>query len=107
MVRPYSSNSILVIVLRFTSSSGSTDAGAYGDAYDKAMKEWKKSKSCSLSEVGYHKYFAIASSSIGNETEFEVKEDATKADIKRAFAKTLKGKKMNKRILGEFIELVA
>ena len=82
-------------------------AGAYGDAYDKAMKEWKKSKSCSLSEVGYHKYFAIASSSIGNETEFEVKEDATKADIKRAFAKTLKGKKMNKRILGEFIELVA
>ena len=71
------------------------------------MREWKKSKSCSLSEVGYHKYFAIASSSIGNETEFEVKEDATKADIKRAFAKTLKGKKMNKRILGEFIELVA
>ena len=81
--------------------------GAFGDAYDKAMKEWKKSKSCSLAEVGYHKYFAIATSSIGNDTEFEVKEDATKADIKRAFAKTLKGKKMNKRILGEFIELVA
>ena len=31
----------------------------------------------------------------------------TKADIKKAFAKTLKGKKMNKKILSEFIELVA
>jgi hypothetical protein len=44
---------------------------------------------------------------LSNDTEFEVKEDASKADIKRAFAKTLKGKKMNKKILSEFIELVA
>ena len=36
-----------------------------------------------------------------------VKEDATKAEIKRAFGKSLKGKKMNKKILSEFIELVA
>ena len=33
--------------------------------------------------------------------------DATKAQIKRAFNKSLKNKKMNKKILGEFIELVA
>ena len=39
--------------------------------------------------------------------EEEVKEDATKAEIKRAFGKSLKGKKMNKKILSEFIELVA
>ena len=39
--------------------------------------------------------------------EFTVKEDATKADIKRAFAKSLKVKKLNKRVLSEFIELVA
>jgi len=44
---------------------------------------------------------------LNNDTEFEVKDDASKADIKRAFAKTLKGKKMNKKILSEFIELVA
>ena len=37
----------------------------------------------------------------------DVKEDATKAEIKRAFGKSLKGKKMNKKILSEFIELVA
>ena len=42
-----------------------------------------------------------------SEYEFEVDEDATKAQIKRAFTKSLKSKKMNKRILGEFMELVA
>ena len=39
--------------------------------------------------------------------DFEVQDDATKAQIKRAFFKSLKNKKMNKKILGEFIELVA
>ena len=82
-------------------------AGAYGDAFDKATKQWKKTKTCSISDVGYHKYFAIASSAMGNETEFEVEDDATKAQIRRAFSKSLTGKKMNKKILGEFIELVA
>ena len=32
--------------------------------------------------------------------------DATKGQIKQAFVKSLKGKKMNKKILSEFIELV-
>jgi hypothetical protein len=36
-----------------------------------------------------------------------VKEDATKTQIKSAFVKSLKSKKMNKKILGEFVELVA
>ena len=34
-------------------------------------------------------------------------EDATKSQIKSAFVKSLKSKKMNKKILGEFVELVA
>jgi hypothetical protein len=49
----------------------------------------------------------MASSALNNDGELIVKEDATKAEIKRAFAKSLKGKKMNKKILSEFIELVA
>ena len=49
----------------------------------------------------------MASSALNNDGELGVKEDATKAEIKRAFAKSLKGKKMNKKILSEFIELVA
>ena len=39
--------------------------------------------------------------------DFAVNDDATKAQIKRAFVKSLKTKKMNKKILGAFVELVA
>ena len=75
--------------------------------YEKIMKHWKKEKCFSLKDAGYHTYFGLSSNSLSVEDNFEVQEDATKAEIKRAFAKTLKGKKMNKKILGEFIELVA
>ena len=34
-------------------------------------------------------------------------EDASKAQIKTAFVKSLRIKKMNKKVLGEFISLVA
>jgi ribosomal protein L23 len=44
---------------------------------------------------------------MNQETDFEVQEDATKTQIKSAFMKSLRTKKMNKKILGEFIELVA
>jgi hypothetical protein len=36
-----------------------------------------------------------------------VSNDASKSQIKTAFVKSLKNKKMNKKVLGEFIELVA
>ena len=72
-----------------------------------ARVEWRNTKTASIKTSGYHTYFGLSSNALSNETDFEVKEDATKADIKRAFAKTLKGKKMNKKILSEFIELVA
>ena len=81
--------------------------GAFGNAFEKCMKDWKKTKSCSFLDVGYHKYFGLSSSALANDSEFEVKEDATKSQIKSAFAKSLKGKKMNKKVLGEFIELIA
>ena len=68
---------------------------------------WRNTKTASIKTSGYHTYFGLSSNALSNDTDFEVKEDATKADIKRAFAKTLKGKKMNKKILSEFIELVA
>ena len=43
---------------------------------------------------------------MSSSSEFDVEEDATKTQIKKAFVKSLKGKKMNKKILSEFIELV-
>ena len=39
--------------------------------------------------------------------EFEVKDGATKGQIKTAFVKSLKTKKLNKKVLGEFVSLVA
>ena len=78
-----------------------------GQEYEKSMIHWRKNKTISLKTSGYHVYFGLSSTSIGNDTDFEVQEDATKAQIKKAFNKSLKNKKMNKKILGEFIELVA
>ena len=78
-----------------------------GEDLIKARVVWRDTKTASIKTSGYHTYFGLSSNALSNDTEFEVKEDASKADIKRAFAKTLKGKKMNKKILSEFIELVA
>jgi len=94
---------------------GSRDAGHFirnylnqeDTSYEKLMKDWKKEKAFSIKTSGYHSYFGLSSSALSNDDEFEVQEDATKAQIKRAFVKSLKNKKMNKKILGEFIELVA
>jgi hypothetical protein len=81
--------------------------GYYGDEYDKVMNSWKKEKAFTIKKSGYHSYFGLSASALSQETEFSVAEDATKAQIKSAFAKSLKTKKMNKRILGEFVELIA
>ena len=81
--------------------------GYYGPDYEKAMSSWKKEKAFSLRNSGYNVYFGLSASALSQETEFAVAEDATKSQIKSAFMKSLKSKKMNKRILGEFIELVA
>ena len=75
--------------------------------YDKYCSQWKKQRSVTLSESGYHKYFGISSSILSNDVEFQVDDDATKSAIKNAFKKSLNSKKMNKKFLNEFIELVA
>jgi len=93
----------------------SRDAGSFirryhgwtDEEYNKIMKGWKKNRSVSIKASAYDTYFGLSTTALATEDEFEVKEDATKAEIKRAFGKSLKGKKMNKKILSEFIELVA
>jgi len=81
-------------------------AGYEDNTYDKIMNRWKKEKSFTIKNSGYHSYFGLSATALANEDEFEVQQDATKAQIKRAFVKSLRTKKMNKKILGEFIELV-
>ena len=40
--------------------------------YEKSLNHWRKHKSISLKTSGYHVYFGLSSTSLGNDTEFEV-----------------------------------
>jgi len=73
---------------------------------EKLMTDWRRNKSFTITNSGYDAYFALSSNSLAEDAEFDVDDDATKAQIKRAFVKSLKVKKLNKKVLGEFIELV-
>ena len=75
--------------------------------YDKVYLDWRKTKSFCIKKSGYHAYFGLSASSLSQESDFEVDDGATKAKIKSAFLKSLKTKKLNKKVLGEFISLVA
>jgi hypothetical protein len=75
--------------------------------YIKIQDDWKKLRSFVITKSGYHAYFGLSSSALSQESEFEVADCASKAQIKSAFAKSLKTKKLNKKVLGEFISLVA
>jgi hypothetical protein len=81
--------------------------GYIGADYEKITSSWKKEKTFSIKNSGYHTYFGLSATALANDAEFEVAEDATKTQIKTAFVKSLKNKKMNKKVLGEFVELVA
>ena len=79
----------------------------YSDEYNKVQSEWKKQRSFTIKTSGYHAYFGLSATSLSQDSEFEVDDGATKAKIKTAFIKSLKTKKLNKKVLGEFISLVA
>ena len=74
--------------------------------YQKIQSDWKKVRSFTITKSGYDAYFGLSSAALSQDTEFEVSEDATKSQIKSAFVKSLKTKKLNKKVLGEFILLV-
>ena len=78
----------------------------YSDEYNKVQSEWKKQRSFTIKTSGYHAYFGLSATSLSQDSEFEVDDGATKK-IKTAFIKSLKTKKLNKKVLGEFISLVA
>jgi hypothetical protein len=75
--------------------------------YVKIQNDWKKLKSFTITNSGYDAYFGMSSSALSQDADFDVANDATKAQIKTAFVKSLKTKKLNKKVLGEFISLVA
>ena len=75
--------------------------------YDKIMSYWKKHRSLNISNSAYDAYFGLSASSLAQDTEFDVADDATKAQIKSAFVKSLKTKKLNKKVLGEFVSIIS
>ncbi len=79
----------------------------YHGENERLMSEWRKNKSVTITNSGYNAYFALSSTTLSQDAEFDVDDDATKAQIKRAFVKSLKTKKLNKRVLSEFMDLVA
>ena len=74
--------------------------------YEVIQNDWKKLKSFTITNSGYDAYFGLSSSALSRDAEFDVADDATKSQIKSAFVKSLKTKKLNKKVLGEFISLV-
>ena len=78
------------------------------DKHKSIMEQWRKTKSLMITDGGgYHAYFGLSSSALNSDSSFEVKEDATKAQIKSAFKKSLSAKKMNKKVLGQFMTYIA
>jgi hypothetical protein len=77
------------------------------NASEKVHNDWRKNKSFIIKTSGYDAYFGLSSTALAQDAEFDVDEGATKAKIKSAFVKSLKTKKLNKKVLGEFISLVA
>lgn len=73
---------------------------------DKMIKGIKKEKFVSISNSGYTTYFGLVSQSLSNDVEFDVEEGASKTKIKTAFAKNLKAKSLNKKVLSQFMDLV-
>ena len=89
-----------------TPRDGKSFIRMYGND-EKAQNDWRKNRSFIIKNSGYDAYFGLSSTVLSEDAEFDVDDDATKAQIKKAFVKSLKTKKLNKKVLGEFIELVA
>jgi hypothetical protein len=76
--------------------------------YDIKVKEqWIRNKSVSLDIGNYTKFFALSVKEMNTDVEFDPPEEATKAQIRSAFKKSLNKSKFNRKILSEFVELVA
>jgi len=80
----------------------------YGqDVPETVSKVWKKEKSIEINPIGFNALYLLSSSSLSEDTTFEVAEDATKAQIRKAFKEVLKSKTSNKKLLTSFASLVA
>ena len=73
----------------------------------KLRMSWRKDRSVSIKSSSYDIYFGLSAQSLAAESVFDVNDYASKAQIKKAFVKSLATKKLNKKVLSEFVQLIA
>ena len=88
---------------------GFNDIYRYGDdpKVAAALKVWRKEHSYEFNGIGYDALYTLAASKLNQDTSFEVKEDATDAQIGRAFRDMMKTKRTSKKILSSFATMVS
>ena len=74
---------------------------------ESVMRDWKKTKSFKCSSRGYDELYVMSATTMGASTDFEVEDDASKAQIRTAFKKSLTGKAVNRKILSAFVSQIA
>lgn len=82
----------------------------YGNAmgdYQKIKTDFSKNHCVQLDGTGFDQFNVIASSSLSQDEEFTVPENATKIQIKNSFVKMLGKKKTNKKLLSSFVSTIA
>ena len=82
----------------------------YGfDTYDtyEEMRDQVKKGNLSLTMSSFDRFFMIPQQHLSVDSDLEVKENATKGEVSRAFRKMFKNKKTNKFMLSEFAKVIA
>jgi len=69
-------------------------------------KDWLQNQSCSITSSGYSKYFAIKTSNMNMNSDFNF-ENKSEAQIKNEFRRKLCKRTHNKKILSEFIDIIS
>ena len=77
------------------------------DRLEKMRKVWKKNRAVACEVAGYDEHYFLCTKSMNEDSTFDVDEEASNAEIKKAFQKSLKVKSNNKSILSSFIKQIA
>jgi hypothetical protein len=104
-----------VNLIGFRIASGSAFSYLYREFYEvaggvhpeEAMKDWRKNKSYEINGMGYDALYMISSNDLSSNATMTVDEEATTADISKAFRTMLKKKATNKKLLSSFATLVS
>ena len=80
-----------------------------GTTEQKMLSSWREHKVFNITTSPYNSYFGLSNDSLQNNVDYldKLGQGATKSQIRSAMRKTLAGKKMNKKILSSFIDIVA